>query len=110
MWNRARYCCSAFGVDDDGYILKNKAKERYQGTMYNIRQERDLARYIKVIKDENGETLLETKFVDNQEAEVYNAKVKRHNIKVAKEMKAKGMSIEIIAMMCRLSVEEVKAL
>jgi len=110
MWNRARYCCSAFGVDNDGYILKNKAKERYQGTMYNISQERDLARYIKVTKNENGETLLATEFVDNQEAEAYNAKVKKHNTKVAKEMKTKGMSLDIISMMCRLSMEEVKSL
>jgi len=110
MWNKARYCSSAFGVDNEGYILKNNAKERYQGTMYNLRQERDLARYIRVTKDENGEKVLETKFVDNQKAEAYNTKVKEHNTKVAKEMKAKGMSIEIIAMMCRLSVEEVESL
>jgi flagellar capping protein FliD len=110
MWSRARYCCSAFGIDDKNYILKNNAKERYQGTMYNINQERDLARYIKVSKDENGEKQLVTEFVDNQEAEAYNAKVKKHNIKVAKEMKAKGMSIDIISMMCRLSIDEVKSL
>jgi len=65
IWGRARYCYFAFGIDDNGYILRNDAKERYQCITYNILQERSLPRYIKVTKDEKGEKLV-TEFVDKQ--------------------------------------------
>jgi len=66
MWGRARYCYSAFGIDKKGYILKNNAKAKYQGIKYNLIQERELARYIKFIKDEKGEEKLASEFVDKQ--------------------------------------------
>jgi len=65
MWNRARYCYSEFGMDNDGYILKNNAKERYQSVKHTLFQERGPARYIKLTKNEKGEKQLTTEFVDN---------------------------------------------
>jgi len=79
MWRRARYCYFTFGTDKKGYILKNKVNKKFQGTTYNISQKRELARYIKVVKDGNGKKLV-TEFVNKQKAEFYDAKVESQNL------------------------------
>jgi len=55
---RARYYIEKFGFDENGYVLKNKKNERYQGVTHNIIQERGSPRCVKLTKDEKGNQML----------------------------------------------------
>jgi hypothetical protein len=48
IWNRAKYCHLAFGVNDDGYLLNDSNGKLFEGSALSIRGGRGLLSNLKV--------------------------------------------------------------
>ena len=109
IWHKTRLYYYAFGTDKDGYVLKNNAGERFLCVSYNIHQKRGPVMYVKVEEQEEGIEYV-TEFMSKQDAEEVKAQNERANIEYAKNLKAKGISLDIISKVTGLPKEEIESL
>ena len=66
IWKRAFFCYDNFGLNQDGYLLKDDSKNLYEVTKLNIFGKRGDQRYLKVEKSDRGIRFVSQKIANSQ--------------------------------------------
>jgi hypothetical protein len=53
IWSRAHYCYLTFGIDKENFLLSGSGGDRFEGTVWEMGEERGLLNYVKIELTEN---------------------------------------------------------